>query len=80
MPPHSPNEGILFDIDGAKALRKAIRTVFGEAPVQRCVRHKKRNVLDHLPERVVAERTSQLRMPMMLGLVHGFGCTVCEHR
>jgi putative transposase len=39
-------------IDGAKALRKAIRAVFGErAPVQRCVRHKERNVLDHLPER-----------------------------
>ena len=39
-------------IDGAKALRKAIRTVFGnQAPVQRCVRHKERNVLDHLAER-----------------------------
>jgi putative transposase len=47
-----PEQGILFVIDGAKALRKAIRTVFGErAPVQRCVRHKERNVLDHLPER-----------------------------
>jgi putative transposase len=47
-----PEQGILFVIDDAKALRKAIRTVFGErAPVQRCVRHKQRNVLDHLPER-----------------------------
>jgi putative transposase len=46
-----PAQGILFVIDGAKALRKAIRTVFGQAPVQRCVRHKERNVLDHLPER-----------------------------
>jgi putative transposase len=47
-----PEQGILFVIDGAKALRKAIGTVFGErAPVQRCVRHKERNVLDHLPER-----------------------------
>jgi putative transposase len=46
-----PEQGILFAIDGAKALRKAIRTVFGEAPVQRCVRHKERNVTDHLPER-----------------------------
>jgi putative transposase len=35
-----PEQGILFVIDGAKALRKAIRNVFGEAPVQRCVRHK----------------------------------------
>ncbi len=46
-----PEQGILFVIDGAKALRKAIRSVFGEAPVQRCVRHKERNVLEHLPER-----------------------------
>jgi putative transposase len=46
-----PEQGILFVIDGAKALRKAIRSVFGEAPVQRCLRHKERNVLDHLPER-----------------------------
>jgi putative transposase len=46
-----PEQGILFVIDGAKALRKAIRAVFGEAPVQRCVRHKERNVTDHLPER-----------------------------
>ncbi|MEJ7791118.1 MAG: transposase [Gaiellaceae bacterium] len=38
--------------DGSKALRKAIRAVFGERmPVQRCLRHKERNVLDHLPER-----------------------------
>ena len=46
-----PAQGILFVIDGAKALRKAIRNVFGDAPVQRCVRHKERNVTDHLPER-----------------------------
>ncbi len=47
-----PEQGILFAIDGAKALRKAIRTVFGDrAPVQRCVRHKERNVLEHLAER-----------------------------
>ena len=46
-----PAQGILFVIDGAKALRKAIRNVFGQAPVQRCVRHKERNVIDHLPER-----------------------------
>jgi len=46
-----PEQGILFVIDGAKALRKAIRNVFGDAPVQRCVRHKERNVTDHLPER-----------------------------
>ena len=46
-----PEQGVLFVIDGSKALRKAIRSVFGEVPVQRCVRHKERGVLDHLPER-----------------------------
>jgi transposase-like protein len=46
-----PEQGILFVIDGSKAIRKAIRAVFGDAPVQRCVRHKERNVLEHLPER-----------------------------
>ena len=46
-----PEQGILFVIDGAKALRKAIRNVFGRAPVQRCLRHKERNVTEHLPER-----------------------------
>jgi transposase-like protein len=45
-------QGMLFVIDGSKALRKAIRQVFGNnVPVQRCIQHKQRNVLDHLPER-----------------------------
>ena len=45
-------QGVLFVIDGSKALRKAIRQVFGdEVPVQRCIRHKQRNVLEHLSER-----------------------------
>lgn len=57
-----PEQGMLFVIDGAKALRKAIRTVFGErAPVQRCVRHKERNVLDHLPERDRSQIKRRLR-------------------
>jgi putative transposase len=47
-----PGQAILFVIDGGKALRKAIRDVFGEHPlVHRCHRHKERNVLDLLPER-----------------------------
>jgi|SRR5680860_575540 len=46
-----PEQGILFVIDGAKALAKAIREVFGEhALVHRCHRHKERNVTDLLPE------------------------------
>jgi transposase-like protein len=46
-----PEQGMLFVLDGSKALRKAVRTVFGEVPVQRCVRHKERNVVRHLAER-----------------------------
>jgi len=47
-----PEQAILFVIDGGKALRRAIRDVFGEhALVQRCHRHKERNVCDLLPER-----------------------------
>lgn len=42
---------ILFVIDGGKGLRKAIGELFGAAAVvQRCQVHKRRNVLDHLPE------------------------------
>src|SRR4029453_8380156 len=45
-------QGVLVVIDGAKALRKGVRDVLGShTPVQRCVRHKERNVLAHLPER-----------------------------
>ena len=50
-------QGVLVVIDGAKALRKAVRDVLGvHTPVQRCVRHKERNVLGHLPERDRAAR------------------------
>jgi len=44
---------LLFVIDGAKALRKAITDTFGSrALIQRCREHKKRNVTDALPERM----------------------------
>jgi len=47
-----PEQGILFVLDGAKALRKAVGEVFStNAPVHRCHRHKERNVTDQLPER-----------------------------
>jgi transposase-like protein len=47
----SPEKKYLFIIDGAKALRAAIREVFGPAQaVQRCRKHKVRNVLDELPK------------------------------
>lgn len=47
-----PEQAILFVIDGGKAIRRAIKNVFGEhALVHRCHRHKERNVCDLLPER-----------------------------
>lgn len=44
-------QGVLVVLDGGKALRAAVREVLGPVPVQRCIRHKERNVLDHLPKR-----------------------------
>lgn len=44
-------EGILVVIDGAKALEAAVRRTWGrKAMIQGCQLHKKRNVLDHLPD------------------------------
>ncbi len=45
------NRSMLIVLDGAKALHKACRDVFGDrAFIQRCQEHKKRNVANHLPE------------------------------
>jgi transposase-like protein len=41
-------QGVLCVIDGAKAVRDVLGV---HTPVQRCIRHKERNVLEHLPER-----------------------------
>jgi putative transposase len=56
-----PEQGMLFVLDGSKALRKAVRSVFGEVPVQRCLWHKERNVLRHLPERDRPQVKARLR-------------------
>jgi putative transposase len=45
----------LFVIDGGKAIRAAVMSTFGTyAIIHRCREHKRRNILDHLPQ---AERT-----------------------
>ncbi|HET7291610.1 MAG TPA: IS256 family transposase, partial [Vicinamibacteria bacterium] len=45
------DRALLVVIDGAKALYKAVKDVFGKrALIQRCQEHKKRNVADQLPE------------------------------
>ena len=47
---------ILFVLDGSKALKKAVRKVFGDShPIQRCIRHKERNCLKYLPEQYHGE-------------------------
>jgi putative transposase len=55
-------QSMLFVIDGGKAIRKALRDVFGDrAIVQRCQIHKARNVRDHLPESRRAYVARQMR-------------------
>ena len=57
-----PDQAILFVIDGGKALRRAIKDVFGEhALVHRCHRHKKRNICDLLPEREAEQVRARIR-------------------
>lgn len=51
----------LLVLDGAKALRAAVKRVWGRnALIQRCQVHKKRNVRDHLPRKHWAELSRQL--------------------
>jgi transposase-like protein len=53
---------MLFAIDGSKALRKAIRDVWGTGGVvQRCQIHKIRNVLEHLPEEARPRVRAEMR-------------------
>jgi len=53
---------LLVVIDGAKALHKAVKEVFGErALIQRCRVHKLRNVLEHLPREKQQQAAWRLR-------------------
>jgi transposase-like protein len=46
-----PSAKRLYVLDGSKALHKAVVDTFGKnAEIQRCQVHKKRNVLEHLPD------------------------------
>ena len=52
----------LFIVDGAKALRKAIRRTFGKhTPIQRCQIHKGRNIMERLPKHLHASVRRALR-------------------
>lgn len=53
---------MLVVLDGAKALHKAVKEVFGErALIQRCRVHKLRNVLEHLPKEKQPQAAWRLR-------------------
>ena len=52
----------LYILDGGKALAAAVKRHAGEAGfIQRCQVHKKRNVIDHLPEEYKAEVKRKLQ-------------------
>lgn len=56
------DRAMLFLIDGAKALSSAITSVYGELGViGRCQEHKRRNVLDHLPDHLHGHVSRSLR-------------------
>jgi len=54
--------GVLFVVDGSKALTKGIPAVFGDkAVIHRCRIHKERNVIGHLPDTEHAWVRAKLR-------------------
>ena len=52
---------ILVVIDGAKALRRAVREVFDHPVIQRCQLHKLRNVTDRLPDALASVVAKRMR-------------------
>ena len=53
--------GVLFVLDGSKALAAGVKKVFGDrAVIQRCTLHKRRNVADYLPEPYAGKIDGQL--------------------
>lgn len=57
-----PTGEYLFLLDGSKALKKAVKLVFGQnSLIQRCLEHKIRNILDYLPEQYKSRIRSRLR-------------------
>jgi transposase-like protein len=52
---------ILAVLDGAKALSKAVKDVFGKPVIHRCQEHKIRNVKDKLPEKLRSVTEKRMR-------------------
>jgi putative transposase len=68
----NPEKMRLFVIDGSKALRKAVKEVFGEyAVVQRCRTHKLRNVLSYLPQHLQEQTAAVIRAAYKLPYKEG---------
>ena len=67
-----PCRKYLFIIDGSKALRSAIRKVFGsDSPVQRCRNHKVKNVCDKLPDELADQVKSAMKAAYKLRYKEG---------
>jgi transposase-like protein len=57
----STEQRMLVVLDGSKALRKAVADVLGnDTPVQRCVAHKKRNIVEQLPKKYQSQVSKRL--------------------
>ena len=68
----SPERRRLFVIDGSKALRQAIDSVFGSRnPVQRCRNHKVKNVLGYLPEELKSSVSAVMKSAYRLEPAEG---------
>jgi putative transposase len=67
-----PKKVRLFVVDGSKALRKAVKEVFGDyAVVQRCRTHKLRNVLSYLPQHLQDQVAAVIRAAYKLSYKEG---------
>lgn len=67
-----PDRRRLFVIDGSKALRCAIDSVYGsDNPVQRCRNHKIRNVLGYLPDDQKDQANSAMHAAFLLDADQG---------
>jgi len=57
-----PKQKMLLVLDGSKALRKAVKKMFGDdCPVQRCQLHKRRNVTELLPKEYQGSADQRMR-------------------
>ncbi len=81
------NDGVLFVLDGSKALAAAVKRVFGDrALIQRCILHKRRNLGAYLPDgyarsidRALAKAFNDIDPARGLRVAKGIAATLDEH-